>query len=106
MYICVYILCSLVLSGHLYLNSSLDYESQHVHILTVQATDNGVPSLSSTQILTVEVLDVNDQPPVFKQHVYNTTVMENRERGEIIVTVTAVDMDSGTRSKSHCINIT
>lgn len=81
-------------TGHLYLNSSLDYESQHVHILTIQATDRGIPSLSSTQTLTVEVLDVNDQPPVFQQQVYNVTVMENRERGEIIVTVTAVDMDS------------
>lgn len=94
----------LSLSGHLYLNTSLDYESQHVHILTVQATDNGIPSLSSTQILTVEVQDVNDQPPVFQQQVYNTTVMENRERGEVVFTVTAVDMDSGTTSKSHCIN--
>ncbi|XP_051560919.1 protocadherin-23 [Myxocyprinus asiaticus] len=81
-------------TGHLYLNSSLDYESQQVHILTVQATDSGVPSLSSTQTLTVKVLDVNDQYPMFQQHVYNTTVMENREPGEIIVTVTAVDLDS------------
>ncbi|XP_067261327.1 protocadherin-23 isoform X2 [Chanodichthys erythropterus] len=81
-------------TGHLYLNSSLDYESQHVYILNVQARDNGVPSLSSTQTLTVEVLDVNDHPPVFQQHIYNTTVMENREPGEIIVTVTAIDLDS------------
>ncbi|ROL53145.1 Protocadherin-16 [Anabarilius grahami] len=81
-------------TGHLYLNSSLDYESQHVYILNVQARDNGVPSLSSTQTLTVEVLDVNDHPPVFQQHIYNNTVMENREPGEIIVTVTAIDLDS------------
>ncbi|KAA0722319.1 Protocadherin-23 Cadherin-27 [Triplophysa tibetana] len=81
-------------TGHLYLNTSLDYESQHVHILTVQAIDKGVPSLSSTQILAVKVQDVNDQPPVFQQQVYNTTVMENRERGEVVFTVTAVDMDS------------
>lgn len=99
------ILLSLILLGHLYLNSPLDYESQHVHILTVQATDNGVPSLSSIQILTVEVQDVNDQPPVFQQHVYNSTVMENRERGEVVVTVTAVDMDSGTTSNSHYFNL-
>ncbi|KAK2908823.1 hypothetical protein Q8A67_004660 [Cirrhinus molitorella] len=85
-------------TGHLYLNSSLDYESQHVHILTVQARDSGVPSLSCTQTLTVKILDVNDNPPVFQKHIYNTSVMENREPGEVIVTVTAVDLDSEMNS--------
>nr|XP_021332170.1 protocadherin-23 isoform X1 [Danio rerio] len=85
-------------TGHLFLNSSLDYESQHVHILIVQARDNGVPSLSSTQTLTVKVLDVNDHPPVFQQHIYNTTVIENRDPGEIIVQVTTVDLDSEVNS--------
>ncbi|XP_039549970.1 protocadherin-23 [Pimephales promelas] len=85
-------------TGHLYLNSSLDYESQHVYILTVQAKDSGAPSMSSTQTLTVEVLDVNDHPPVFQHHIYNTTVMENREPGEFIVTVTAIDLDSEVNS--------
>ncbi|XP_067297751.1 protocadherin-23 [Pseudorasbora parva] len=85
-------------TGHLYLNSSLNFESQHVHILTVQARDSGVPSLSSTQTLTVEVLDVNDHPPVFQRLIYNTTVMENRQPGEIIVTVIAIDLDSEANS--------
>uniref|UniRef100_A0A673FKM9 Protocadherin-16 n=1 Tax=Sinocyclocheilus rhinocerous TaxID=307959 RepID=A0A673FKM9_9TELE len=78
-------------TGHLYLNLSLDYESQNVHILTIQARDSGIPSLSSTQTLTVKILDVNDNPPVFQQHIYNTTIMENREPGEIIITVTALN---------------
>uniref|UniRef100_A0A672NR65 Protocadherin-16 n=1 Tax=Sinocyclocheilus grahami TaxID=75366 RepID=A0A672NR65_SINGR len=85
-------------TGHLYLNSSLDYESQNVHILTIQARDSGICSLSSTQTLTVKILDVNDNPPVFQQHIYNTTIMENREPGEIIITVTAVDLDSEANS--------
>jgi len=98
----------LSLTGHLYLNSSLDYESQHVYILTVQAKDSGAPSMSSTQTLTVEVLDVNDHPPVFQHHIYNTTVMENREPGEFIVTVTAIDLDSGRLPplKTHDVTLT
>lgn len=64
--------------------------------------------MSSTQTLTVEVLDVNDHPPVFQHHIYNTTVMENREPGEIIVTVTAIDLDSGRLSplKTHDVTLT
>lgn len=64
--------------------------------------------MSSTQTLTVEVLDVNDHPPVFLHHIYNTTVMENREPGEIIVTVTAIDLDSGRLPplKTHDVTLT
>ncbi|KAI4901849.1 hypothetical protein NFI96_034596 [Prochilodus magdalenae] len=81
-------------SGHLYLNSSLNYESQHAYGLIVQASDSGVPSLSSTQTLTVEVLDVNDEAPVFERRVYVAAVAENREPGQLVVRVSAVDLDS------------
>ncbi|XP_022522918.2 protocadherin-23 [Astyanax mexicanus] len=81
-------------TGYLYLNSSLNYESQHAFSLTVQASDCGLPSLSSTQTLSVEVLDVNDEVPVFQRRVYLANVSENREPGEPVVRVTAVDLDS------------
>ncbi|XP_076872540.1 protocadherin-23 [Brachyhypopomus gauderio] len=81
-------------TGHLYLNSSLDYESQHAFVLTVQASDSGLPPLSSTCSLTVVVVDVNDEAPLFEQHVYNASVMENEEAGQRVVTVRALDQDS------------
>ena len=57
--------------------------------------DHGLPSLSSTQTLTVEVGDVNDQSPVFSQSVYNASVAENRDPGEPVIRVSATDTDSG-----------
>lgn len=57
--------------------------------------DQGLPSLSSTQTLTVEVGDVNDQSPVFSQGVYNASVAENRDPGEGVIRVSATDRDSG-----------
>ncbi|KAL2098180.1 hypothetical protein ACEWY4_007387 [Coilia grayii] len=81
-------------TGLLYLASSLDYETKAVHTLTVLASDQGLPSLSSTQTLTVAVGDVNDQAPQFQQSVYNASVSENREPGEHVITVSAFDGDS------------
>ncbi|XP_068607158.1 protocadherin-23 [Brachionichthys hirsutus] len=72
----------------------LDYESQRFHRLTVRALDHGLPPLSSTQTLTVEVGDVNDQAPVFSQSVYNASVTENRDPGEPVIRVSASDEDS------------
>lgn len=57
--------------------------------------DQGLPSLSSTQTLTVEVGDVNDQSPAFSQSVYNASVAENRDPGEAVIRVSATDRDSG-----------
>lgn len=82
-------------TGLLFLSAPLDYETQRLHRLTVRAVDHGLPSLSSTQTLTVEVSDVNDQSPVFSQSVYNASVAENRDPGEPVIRVSATDTDSG-----------
>ncbi|XP_068583246.1 protocadherin-23 [Cebidichthys violaceus] len=81
-------------TGLLFLSTPLDYETQRFHRLTVRAVDHGLPSLSSTQTLTVEVGDVNDQTPVFSQSIYNASVAENRDPGEPVVRVSATDDDS------------
>ncbi|CAB1460904.1 unnamed protein product [Pleuronectes platessa] len=89
-------------TGLLFLSAPLDYETQRLHPLTVRAVDHGLPQLSSTQTLTVEVGDVNDQPPVFSQSVYNASVAENRDPGEPVVRVSATDKDSDG-STSMCL---
>ncbi|XP_054459735.1 protocadherin-23 [Anoplopoma fimbria] len=81
-------------TGLLFLSAPLDYETQRFHRLTVRAVDQGLPSLSSTQTLMVEVGDVNDQTPVFSQSVYNASVAENRDPGEPVIRVSATDSDS------------
>lgn len=90
----------------MYLNTSLDYESQHTFGLTVQVSDGGTPSLSSTQTFTVLLVDVNDETPLFEQNVYRAGVMENREPGEAVITVRALDLDSGTvQQERHITDI-
>uniref|UniRef100_A0A672Y6W7 Protocadherin-16 n=1 Tax=Sphaeramia orbicularis TaxID=375764 RepID=A0A672Y6W7_9TELE len=76
-------------TGLLFLSAPLDYETQRIHRLSVRAVDHGLPSLSSTQTLTIEVGDVNDQPPVFEQNIYNASVAENRDPGEPVIRVSA-----------------
>lgn len=59
------------------------------------ATDNGIPALYATQIVTVTVIDVNDVLPTFKQALYETAVPENLEPGHHVMMVQAEDSDSG-----------
>jgi hypothetical protein len=43
-------------------NLNLDFESIDVYTLGVVATDNGVPPMSSTTVVTIAVVDVNEAP--------------------------------------------
>ncbi|NXQ32054.1 PCD23 protein, partial [Alaudala cheleensis] len=76
----------------------LDHEVQERYRLTVVALDDGSPALSATQVLTIVVLDVNDETPVFLKQLYETAVPENRDAGEFVVRVEAVDRDAGLNS--------
>ncbi|XP_046896500.1 protocadherin Fat 4 [Hypomesus transpacificus] len=75
----------------------LDYESQQYYILTVRAQDGG--GLASTVRVYFNILDVNDNRPVFNSSVYSSSVTESLPPGSSIVTVGASDADDGPNAE-------
>lgn len=71
----------------------LDRESVPEYNITITATDEGSPSLSSSKTLHVSVADVNDNPPVFVEAFYRAHVTENNKQGSFVCSVTASDPD-------------
>ncbi|XP_077999586.1 cadherin-23-like [Glandiceps talaboti] len=72
----------------------LDREQQDRYNLMISASDNGVPELSSDMRVTVVVLDINDNIPVFNMsYKYNVTIDENVGGGTPVTTVHANDAD-------------
>ncbi|NXI40704.1 PCD23 protein, partial [Galbula dea] len=86
------------ITGLLTTAQPLDREIQERYSLTVMALDDGSPALSATQVLTIVVLDVNDETPIFLKHLYETAVRENQDPGEFVIKVEAVDRDAGLNS--------
>ncbi|KAF7650172.1 hypothetical protein LDENG_00130250 [Lucifuga dentata] len=78
------------------LQKSLDREQQPRLSLKLLAVDGGNPQKSGTVNIEINILDVNDNAPVFNQSVYKATVMENAHKGTHVVTVNASDADSGS----------
>ncbi|XP_062909211.1 protocadherin Fat 1 [Mobula hypostoma] len=72
----------------------LDYEQVQHYTLTIRAVDNGIPPLSSDVLLNVNILDFNDNPPVFQQNQYETTISEVAICGHFVIRVQARDSDS------------
>ncbi|XP_021006531.1 protocadherin gamma-A10 isoform X14 [Mus caroli] len=73
---------------------ALDREQVPAYNITVTATDGGNPPLSTKADFTLQVADINDNPPTFSRPSYFTYIPENNPRGASIFSVTALDPDS------------
>nr|XP_057919921.1 protocadherin gamma-A10-like [Doryrhamphus excisus] len=71
----------------------LDKEKMHVYDITITAKDLGTPPLSSSKVVHVDVLDVNDNRPLFTESPYTFYVLENNKAGDSLFSVTATDSD-------------
>uniref|UniRef100_A0A3B4UZL8 Protocadherin 2 alpha a 15 n=1 Tax=Seriola dumerili TaxID=41447 RepID=A0A3B4UZL8_SERDU len=83
----------------LILQKQLDREAKREHKLLLSAIDGGRPARSGTIEILIEVLDVNDNTPVFTQDVYSATLNENAAPGTLIIQVNATDLDESTNSE-------
>ncbi|XP_014877923.1 protocadherin beta-16-like [Poecilia latipinna] len=71
----------------------LDRELVSDYNITITATDEGSPSLSSSKTIQLSVADINDNPPVFEEQSYSAYVSENNKPGSSLCTVSARDPD-------------
>lgn len=85
-------------SGLLTLVRGLDFEKEALYHLQIKAKDGGWLSKTGMLNITVNVMDVNDNPPVFSASEYITSVPENSVNGTIVFHVKANDADSGTNA--------
>uniref|UniRef100_G3QZB8 Cadherin-23 n=1 Tax=Gorilla gorilla gorilla TaxID=9595 RepID=G3QZB8_GORGO len=82
-------------AGKVIANRTVDYEEVHWLNFTVRASDNGSPPRAAEIPVYLEIVDINDNNPIFDQPSYQEAVFEDVPVGTIILTVTATDADSG-----------
>uniref|UniRef100_A0A3B4URW5 Protocadherin gamma-C3 n=1 Tax=Seriola dumerili TaxID=41447 RepID=A0A3B4URW5_SERDU len=73
----------------------LDRETVGEYNITLTARDMGSPPLFTRKTILVQVSDVNDNAPHFKQPSYTVYLTENNAPGASICSVAALDPDSG-----------
>ncbi|XP_065814735.1 protocadherin gamma-A12-like isoform X40 [Labrus bergylta] len=71
----------------------LDRELVSDYNITITATDEGSPPLSSSKTVQLSVADINDNPPVFEEQSYSAYVSENNKPGSTLCSVSARDPD-------------
>lgn len=86
-------------SGKIILNSALDREATITYQLVVKAETSLSPPLIAYCDVTINVMDENDNRPVFDSNPYIVTIAENIGKGSSILKVVAKDADSGSNSE-------
>ncbi|XP_036914091.1 protocadherin alpha-5-like, partial [Sturnira hondurensis] len=79
----------------LVLKKPVDREETQEHRLLLIAVDGGKPELTGTVQLLINVLDANDNAPVFDKSIYNVKLVENAPNGTLVIKLNASDADEG-----------
>ncbi|KAM3613136.1 uncharacterized protein V6R79_021134 [Siganus canaliculatus] len=87
------------ISPELVLQKALDREKKPHMQLLLTAVDGGTPPNSGTSEIEINVLDINDNAPVFSSTLYKVKTFENTPIGTAIFALNATDADDGTNSE-------
>lgn len=75
---------------------ALDYESRKSYVLTILARDGSRENpLSANATVNINVIDAQDQPPVFYGEPYSVSLQENLGENLMVLAIKASDGDSG-----------
>uniref|UniRef100_A0A8C4SEP7 Protocadherin gamma-C5-like n=1 Tax=Erpetoichthys calabaricus TaxID=27687 RepID=A0A8C4SEP7_ERPCA len=77
----------------------LDREKTPQYNITINVKDSGYPPLSASHTLTLDINDVNDNPPKFDKQHYTAYIMENNSPGSSFFALQATDLDLGSNGK-------
>ncbi|XP_075279271.1 cadherin-23 isoform X3 [Opisthocomus hoazin] len=82
-------------AGKVVANRTVDYEEVQWLNFTIRASDNGSPRRSAEIPVYLQIVDINDNNPIFSQPSYQKAVFEDVPLGTVILRVKATDADSG-----------
>ncbi|XP_056294830.1 protocadherin alpha-3-like [Pseudoliparis swirei] len=83
----------------LIVKKAVDRETTGSHSLVLTALDGGKPPKSGEIKILVNVLDINDNAPVFSKDVYFVMLDENAPTGTTVIQVNATDLDEGSNGE-------
>ncbi|XP_053575583.1 protocadherin gamma-B2-like [Bombina bombina] len=79
--------------------SAMDREKVPLYNITIKTTDKGFPALFNSKAITLEISDINDNPPVFDKSTYIAFITENNTPGASIFSIHASDEDINENAK-------
>ena len=91
-------------NGTITITGTLDYEVKKSYVLTAIVCDQGPGNNNASEMVIVNVTDVNDNEPVFQGTPYVVQVLEKSSIGTFVINVNATDKDSGMKTRVKSLN--
>ena len=82
------------MTGILTLTGNIDFETRQSYDITVTALNPGSTQRATVRT-TIQIINVNDNTPIFQNTPYSTTVLENSDANTLVIPVMATDADLG-----------
>uniref|UniRef100_A0A0A1WPP1 Fat-like cadherin-related tumor suppressor homolog n=1 Tax=Zeugodacus cucurbitae TaxID=28588 RepID=A0A0A1WPP1_ZEUCU len=92
-------------SGQLIVVNALDRELNANYLLEIKACDNGVPEQCSYVRIYVDILDVNDNPPLFRMQNYSVVLQENKQLGYNVLLFEISDADEAPNTAPYTFDL-
>nr|CAD7568523.1 unnamed protein product [Timema californicum] len=92
-------------TGHITVTGSLDRESVSSYIMEVQARDGGIPVLSNSVVVKIELSDTNDNPPEFSKPNYTVVFQEDKPVGFTVLKFVVSDNDIAPNTGPYTFDI-
>ncbi|XP_062380250.1 protocadherin gamma-A6-like [Sardina pilchardus] len=87
-------------TGTISVNGAIDFEQNKRYEIRVEAKDQG--GFTGTSKVIIEVIDINDNPPVMNVRSFSTPVSEDSPIGTTIAILNVKDADSGKNGEVTC----
>ncbi|OAF67559.1 Protocadherin-11 [Intoshia linei] len=84
-----------LLAARLVIRQRLDREKRDLYNLKLVAYDGGVPALYDTLKIKIEIMDANDNNPIFMEKTYKAIISEASPPNSHILSIHATDLDLG-----------
>uniref|UniRef100_A0A665UJJ2 Cadherin domain-containing protein n=1 Tax=Echeneis naucrates TaxID=173247 RepID=A0A665UJJ2_ECHNA len=87
-------------TGVIFLSQEVDFEKVKKYEIRIEATDQG--ALTDSSKVVVDVIDVNDNPPVINVMSFTSPVSEDSPPGTTVGIINVKDLDSGENGQVNC----
>ncbi|XP_074133278.1 desmoglein-3 [Sminthopsis crassicaudata] len=87
-------------TGEINITAIVDREETPKFLITCRALDERGRDVEKPLILTVKILDVNDNPPVFSQSIFYGEIEENSAANTLVMVLNATDADEPNHMNS------
>ncbi|XP_055080998.1 protocadherin alpha-7-like [Periophthalmus magnuspinnatus] len=89
-------------TGEIIVKGEIDFEQNDEYEIEIEASDKGLPPLTSEKHVIIKVVDMNDNAPEIEVTSFSSSIPEDSRPGTTVALISVNDRDSGLNGKVTC----